>query len=100
MQNNESRSIIGSFITRFYNDSSVEMELNILTYFASANAQLGDRFSMRLTQFGDMRSFISNTAESNSYGNSNDIAEYFNCLKSADDFINDSRRLQQTNRYT
>ena len=32
-----------------------------------------------MTQFGDMRSFISQSAPPNSYGTSEDIIEYFDC---------------------
>ena len=48
--------------------------------FIDDEADTGNLCSLRVTQYGDMRSFISSTAETGSYGTTEDMVTYFDCI--------------------
>ena len=77
--NNQSRQSVGKFKGIFYNDGSYDIELEFAKTIMDALASAGNKCSLRLTQFGDMRSFISQGAAPSSYGMSLDIVDYFDC---------------------
>ena len=56
-------------------------------------AMIEDLCSLRITEYGDMRSFIIPASEARSYGASVDLVEYFNCISSGT-IKNQSRNYQ------
>lgn len=48
------------------------------------NASAGNLCSIRVTDFGDMRSFISSDAKPNSFGSEVSLVQDFNCLDAAE----------------
>ena len=57
-----------------------KLTLELDQSFISVEASDSNLCSLRATQYGDMRSFVSTTAEGGSYGSSIDMVEYFNCI--------------------
>lgn len=79
--NSKSRIQIGTFKTVFYSNSTSRIELNLSRAFLTEVASAGNLCSLSLTEYGDMRSFISKTAPSNSFGTSKDMVQFFDCLQ-------------------
>ena len=59
--------------------SEKKLILELDEAFIDTEAVTGNTCSLRVTEYGDMRSFISSTSETNSYGESEDMVEYFDC---------------------
>lgn len=78
--NSESRIKLGTFRTIFYSNNTSEIQLELATSLLTAAAVAGNLCSLRLAQYGDMRSFISNKAPANSFGSSSDLVQYFDCI--------------------
>ncbi len=79
MINEQVEKSIGSVTLTLFDDSSVEIDLELETSFIEKKTKDSENCSIRLTQYGDMRSFISSTAPSRSYGNSIEMVENFDC---------------------
>ena len=84
MINEQVEKSIGSLTLTLYDDSSVDIDLELGANFIEKKTGEKEDCSIRLTQYGDMRSFISSTAPSRSYGNSIEMVENFNCQGSTD----------------
>ena len=63
------------------NTDEKHISLTLDEAFIDTEAIADDLCSLRVTEFGDMRSFLSADAEPNSYGTSEEMVEHFDCIE-------------------
>lgn len=71
--NSQSMLVIGHLTITFYSNGVDKIEMELKKSFIESYAVSGDLCSVRLTEYGDFRSFISPNAAPNSYGSSEDV---------------------------
>ena len=73
---------VGLFNTEYESNGAVKITLQLENAFILLSAEPGDFCQLRLTEYGDMRSFVSADSEMDSYGVSFvSLVQNFNCIE-------------------
>jgi len=79
--------------------NSKQIIMNLDEAFIDSEAIQGDLCSLRLTEFGDMRSFVGSGSKPNSHGASEEMVDHFDCI-AAGTLVNAVRNYTLTKRQT